>query len=226
MANGIKNIKRIFCLACGILYLMDIVYPQDKTFVIEKGTKTFTLSSTGDNFKWFLNGIPLSETSGTYTSTWLKGEYWLAILPYKGGCAGDTFSVKVKVLDTITSEGGQVMFTDSLIEVCPPSNAVPSSQEIIVQVKFYGYILQPGEKYRFSYSIDDEVPSTTDVTFDEIVILNIPTLDWSAGNHTIKITRLEYGANLENIVDYTTSQFIPLMQVNVKAIPSIGEIEY
>ncbi|MCX7985519.1 MAG: hypothetical protein N2662_01080 [Bacteroidales bacterium] len=226
MANKINTAFLRFCLMIGMLYLVGMAYPQDKTFIIEKGTKTFTLSSTGDQFQWFLNGTQLSETSGVYTATWAKGNYLLSILPFKGGCAGDTMYIALKVLDTIYTEGAQVMFTSGQVEVCPPSDAVPSSQEIFVQVRFYGYTLQPGETYKFSYTIDDNLPVTTESTTEDTVILHIPTVDWASGMHQIKITRLMYGTNFENIVDYTTSKFIPMILVEVKSVPNIGEIEF
>lgn len=227
MAGLNKHIvfKRI-CLVIGMLYLVGIAYPQDKTFVIEKGTKTFTLSSTGDQFQWFVDGVQVSETSGVYTATWSTGDYLLSILPFKGGCAGDTMYVSLKVRDNITTEGAQVMFTSGTMEVCPPSDAVPTSQEIFVKVKFYNDTLQAGESYRFSYTIDDGVPVTIDPTTEAEVVLHISTVDWSPGEHQIKITRLVYGQNFENVVDYTTSSFIPLLLVEVKSVPSIGEIEF
>lgn len=225
MTNRIKHILKV-CLWVGVLHLSGVVFPQDKTFVIEKGTKTFSLSSTGDQFQWFLNGVQLSETSGMYTATWLSGDYVLSILPFKGGCAGDTFYVALKVRDSIISEGLQVMFTSGTIEVCPPSDAVPTSQEIFVKVQLYGDTLQSGESYKFSYTIDENPPVTTEPTTNKEVVLHIPTIDWSAGVHQIKITRLLYGMNFENVVDYTTSKFIPILLVEVKSVPAIGEIEF
>ncbi|MGC8825145.1 MAG: hypothetical protein ACP5PZ_11235 [Bacteroidales bacterium] len=227
MAKQNKNIVSIkVVLVIGMLCLLGIAYPQDKTFVIEKGTKTFMLSSTGDQFKWFVNGVQVSETSGVYTATWLSGDYLLSILPFKGGCAGDTFYVALKVRDNITSEGGHVMFTDGTAEICPPSDAVPSSQEIFVRVKFYNDTLQAGETYQFSYVIDDNAPITIEPTNEPEVVLHMSTLDWTPGEHRIKITRLVYGQNAEHVVDYTTSLFIPTFVVVVKNVPSIGEIEY
>lgn len=221
------NVKILkLCLVVGMLYLAGIAYPQDRTFVIEKGTKTFTLSSTGDQFQWFVNGNKMSETSGVYTATWSSGDYLLSILPFKGGCAGDTFYVALKVRDSITSEGLQVMFNAGMLEVCPPSDAVPTSQEIFIKVRLYNDTLQAGESYRFSYAIDDNVTVTIDPTTEPEVLLHISTVDWSPGEHRIKITLLEYGQHFENIVDYTTSSYIPLVLVEVKSIPSIGDIEF
>lgn len=227
MALKFKNIVSVkFVLMVGMLCLVGIAYPQDKTFVIEKGTKTFRLSSTGDQFRWFVDGIQVSGTSGEYTATWTKGNYLLSILPFKGGCAGDTFYVSLRVVDTITAEGPQVMFTSGTMEVCPPSDAVPTSQEIFVKVKYYNDTLQAGESYRFSYAIDDNVPVTVGPTTEAEVVLNISTVGWNPGEHRITITRLEYGQQLDHVVDYTTSSFIPLLLVEVKSVPSIGEIEF
>jgi hypothetical protein len=209
-----------------MLYLCGIAYSQDKFYYIEKGEKTFTVSSTGDSFNWFLNGSKLTETSGVYTSSWTTGNYLLSILPYKGGCAGDTFYISLIVKDSITSGGAQVMFTVGSQDICPSSDAVPSSTEIIVSIKFYGDTLKPGESYKFSYAIDDNEPIMSDTFTIANPVIVLPTLDWDPGVHMITIKQLRYGHDFENVVDYSTSKYIPTMRVQIKSVPPIGEIEF
>ncbi len=216
----------VTCLIMCMLLCVQIAYTQDKYFTIEKGQKTFTVSSTGDSFNWFVDGVKLSETTGVYTSTWTVGNYLISILPFRAGCAGDTFYVHLEVKDNITIGGPQVMFTNSSVEVCPPSNAVPTSNEIVATVQLYGTTIDSIGQYRIYYAIDDAVPQPSEVFTKESNTLILSAAGLTTGSHLLKITRLEYGTDLNYVVDYSTSSFIPALQINVKTIPAIGEIKF
>jgi hypothetical protein len=204
-----------------------IAYTQDRVITIEKGQKTFTaVSLTASEYKWVVDGNIMTETSGTYTKDWETGSFNIAVFPSAFGCIGDSFVVRLDVKNDITIGGAQATFTQNLAEACPSSNAVPASSIVEVGIKLTDYDLQPGENYIIKYSIDDEKALTSAPFKTKDATISINTLGFSEGTHKVKITRLMYGAGYKYQLDYSTSNYIPTMEIKVKTINSIGEINF
>jgi len=208
------------------MLLNKYAYTQDWTIIFEKGQKTINISSDGDYFQWFKDGSLYAESNNKYTATWDTGKYKFSLLPIKNGCAGDSSYLNLIVLDSITKYGPQVKFVSNAVDICPPSNAVPATNEVYVSIKYYNDTLNKGDTYVIRYSLDNgEIITSLPIDKDVYVLtLNVAALE--AGVHKLRILTLMYGEGYRTRVDYSSSMLIPTLTINVKSIPPIGEINY